>query len=465
MVLELGKNRSRRPRRLFGKLSIRRKVAFALLLSFVFTLPTAILSLLYLSTLFVGINTITEHDVKLGQQVSELKIIMLDIQRDERNYIMFGNDKEQKVIEDKIERAKTIIGEIRTIVPVDDLDAVNVMLNHLVVYSNTFNILVEHITNNPPQEETLKKIRAAFSEKFSDFQSVYRRILKDLERASSAERDSILAKANEYLDGFSIDLLLNNAASSDHSVLTSSIRENLENSRQSFLTAADVLGDKSWSYMEAHKESNLRLNARARRNIIVVLILTLIMCFLIVTYFPRYIVKPITSLNQTFRKAEAGDFDAQAHIRSKDEIADLAVSYNRMMSHLKHYDELKTAKITTQKRSIDRLLENLDVPVCILTENLRATYYNTLFVNLFGSSIPSKAPELGLEITKIPEMEDLVKELKATINQARNMFVYHHTCRDGSVQDVKGQLVRDHIMNLVSIILVGVTEKNAGGGS
>ena len=414
MAREPDKNRRRQPRRLFGKLSIRRKIAFALLLSFVFTLPSAILSLLYLSNLTVGINTITERDVKLGRQVSELKLIMMDIRRDERNYIMSGNKKEQDSIETNIDRARTVIGEIRSIVPVDDLETVDELRNHLTVYSNTFKILIDHIADNPPQEETQNS---------------------------------------------------STTAPSDHSVLPSSIRENLENSRQSLLEDASVLGEKSWSYMEAHKESNLRLDARARRNIIFVIILTSLMCVLIVTYFPRYIVKPITSLNQTFRRVEAGDFDAQAHIRSKDELADLAVSYNRMMSRLKQYDELKTAKITTQKRSIDRLLENLDVPACILAGNLRATYYNALFANLFGSSTPSKAPEPGLEITKIPDMDDLVKELKANINHARNTFMYHQTRRDGSVQVLKGQFVRDHVMNLVSIVLVGVTEKNAGGGS
>ncbi|MCE5249081.1 HAMP domain-containing protein [bacterium] len=443
-------------KRFIGRLSIRRRIAIAILMSFIIILPSVSLSLFYFSGLLRGIKTITENDVRLGRMASDLTLIMLDIRRDERNYRMFGNPTERTGIEEKIARTKSLVSEAYKITPVQDQDIINNLSDHFTVYSNSFNMLVEHITENPPEEEVLKRARTQFSQKLLDFQTTYLKILTEIEKASPAQRDSVLSRANENLS----DIFLNFATSESQTMQPSYIQENLENSRQDFLETAHSLAEKSWENMEAHKEESLRIEARAKRNIISVLIVTGLFCILMVTYIPRYIVRPITSLNRIFRKAEEGDYYARAVVQSNDEVGDLAVSYNQMMNRLRGYDELKTKKIASQKRSVDRLLENINVPICILNDKLFATYYNTLFANLFVSIIAPKPPAAGLDFSKIHEMGKFVEELRKKILHAENEFVLATTLPDGTGKTFKGRLVRDHVMSLESIILVGAAVKN-----
>lgn len=111
-------------------------------------------------------------------------------------------------------------------------------------------------------------------------------------------------------------------------------------------------------------------------------------------------------------KAQEGDFKACAPVPSNDEIGDLADSYNQMMERLRMYDVLKTKKIASQKRAFDRFLKNLEVPACIVTKDIMAVFYNAAFATIFGSSVPSKAPEGGLELKQIKTMSSFVEDIR-----------------------------------------------------
>ena len=178
-----------------------------------------------------------------------------------------------------------------------------------------------------------------------------------------------------------------------------------------------------------------------------------------VTSLPRKIVKPITSLNQILKKAGEGDFKTQAEILTDDEIGDLAKTYNLFIERLQLYDDLKTQKISSQKRILDRLLENLELPVCILTADFNTFFYNSSFSNIFGSSIPPRPPEGGLEIEKIDPMKDFVEKLQKNISTSANNFFFDITGTDDTVITVKGRCVRNADMELESIIIIGVSEK------
>ena len=68
-----------------SRLSIRRKITIAILLSFILIFPTALLSLHYQSSILQEINIIIEQDVALGRYASDISMIMLDIRRNARN--------------------------------------------------------------------------------------------------------------------------------------------------------------------------------------------------------------------------------------------------------------------------------------------------------------------------------------------------------------------------------------------
>jgi len=433
----------------FMRLTLQWKIALSILSAFVMVLPSVSLSLFYFTNLLDGLTVITERDVKLGRTATDLSLVMHDIGRHERNFRMFGGRTERESVEKLIARADSIIRDTRATASPGERDILTELSGHLDMYSNSFMMLVEHIAAHPPETSDAQKAR--LSKRLGAFQSIYRKILADLEKASPAERDSILVKAEHDLDIFSLDLL----AMSGDQEQPSYIKENLETSRKLFLTKADELSRRSWENMRLHREETRQVEARAKRNIISVLILTGLVSIFMILYLPKYIIHPISSLNRVFRKAEEGDLKAFAHIHSHDEIGDLAMSYNRMLERLAAFDDLKTRKIASQKRAFDRFVENLDMPVCILSIEFVALFYNAAFASLFGKSVPLKPPDNGWDAKKSESMTSLVEALKARVAENINNFLIEFEDIDGNPVRMKGRVVRNSLMEPESIVLIG----------
>lgn len=439
-------------------MSLRRKITAAILVTFVLTLPTVSMSIFYFSGLLEKINIIIEQDVTLGRMANDLSVTMLDIQRYERNYRVFGTSAERQSVKRLVADAESMLHHIQEIAPNTEQQLVKELSDHLSIYSNTFDMLADHISAHPP-EDRIKKIRTRFSKNLSDFQSKYREILTELDRVTDAERDSIIARTTESMDALSFDRLFDIETSTDESTQPFYIQENLDNSSQAFLETAYNLAEKSWENMLTHRNESFSIEARAKRNIIFILIVTGIICIFMVTLLPRNIVRPITSLIQALNKAREGDFSAQAHIQTNDEIGDLATSYNYVIERFRHYDDLKTRKIASQKRTMDRLLENLQLPVCIVSPELNASYYNHAFADIFGTAIPPKPPDGGMDLEKIESMNDFTEQLKKKIEGGTNNFFLTVTSQDGKSFTLKGRLVLNAVMEPESIVLIEVPEE------
>lgn len=437
---------------LFIRLSLQWKIALSILFTFIIVLPAVSLSLFYSTSLLDRLTIVIDQDVKLGRSASEMSLTMLDIRRYERNYRMFGSDTERESVERLVAHAESLVIASRGIVPRSERDIINELANYLDIYSNSFMMLVEHISQNPPQTTESQRLR--LSRRLNDFQTTYRNIITLLDKANTAERDSILYKAGRDIDAFSLDML----AITDNTGQPSYIQENLERSRQGFLDNAKVLGDRSWDNMQRHRMESLQVEARAKRNIISVLLVTGLICIFMIFYLPRYIVRPITSLNRVFKRAEGGDLKAFAPVVSNDEIGDLARSYNRMIERLSSFDSLKTQKIISQKRAFDRFLEALNIPACILTNDFIAVYYNAEFASLFGEHIPPKSPEGGLDIRQYESMGDFYDEVKQKLGEiSNNIVVTFHGHSDVPIK-MRGRIVRNALMKLESIVLIGFPE-------
>lgn len=55
------------------------------------------------------------------------------------------------------------------------------------------------------------------------------------------------------------------------------------------------------------------------------------------TFFIRKFLSPLTTIVQLMRKVESGDLDVQAPVQTQDEIGYLALSFNRMVNHLRQF--------------------------------------------------------------------------------------------------------------------------------
>jgi len=442
--------------RYFSSLSIRRRITYTILITFILILPAVVLSLFYFSGLLDEIEIIIETDFRVGKMANDLSMSMLDIRRYERNYILFGSSAEREKTEQLIAHIDSVLIIIQKIAPDNEEETVRELVDHFTIYSNSFRMLVEHIQQFPP-EDRINTIRKKFAQNFSEFLSNYRHILSMLDTVSDAKRDSIIAAASERLDAASFERLFDIESPTEQSGQPSYIRENLEASRAAFLAVAQTLSEQSWQTVLSRKDESRRIEARAKRNILSVLILTGIISIFLITMLPVRIVRPITIFNRVLKKAGTGDFSAQAPVYTHDEIGELAANYNEVMERLRIYDKLKTVKIAAQKRIMDRLLESISIPVCIVTINQVATFYNAAFANMFGPGIPSIPPEGGLNIRYTEGLGQFSDILQENLSSSKNNVFFEVKGHDGALHPFKGRLVRNAVMELESIIIIGIT--------
>jgi len=442
-----------------GHFSIRGRIALAILLTYILVLPAVSLSLVYLTDLISSMTVITEQDARLARMANDLSFTMIDMQRYEKNYRIFGSEVDHNNIRHLIAHSDSIIQIARKTAPESAQEIVNEISKKLDSYINSFNMLVVHIHENPP-EKRIERIRNRLNQDFGEFEKHFNEIRSQLDRMSpSAERDSVLAEAARFIDVFSIDQIVNFNTPTGIPIEASFIQISLDTTRQEFLEKTHRFEAMNWSNMQIHKKESIRIEARAKRNIISILLLTGIICFFMIVMLPVYIIRPIASLNAVLRRCSEGNFEIPV-IKSHDEIGELASSYTDVIEKLRLYDDLKTKKIASQKRFVDRLLENLSVPVCILNKNLTAQYYNTIFANIFGPSVFPKAPEGGLDITRIPEMKEFTEEVRKRSQHPNNDFTLSVKAQDGHPVSFKGRLVRNSVMSLETIVIVGTSEKN-----
>ncbi|MBC8046894.1 MAG: HAMP domain-containing protein [Fimbriimonadaceae bacterium] len=111
-------------------------------------------------------------------------------------------------------------------------------------------------------------------------------------------------------------------------------------------------------------------------------------CFLVVfTFiinFPGYIANPIRHLTESIKEIANKKYDRRLHFNSKDEFGDLAHAFNRMAEKLEEYDSSNVAKLLTEKKRIDAIINNMSDPVIGLDENKKIIFANKEAIKVIG---------------------------------------------------------------------------------
>jgi HAMP domain-containing protein len=92
------------------------------------------------------------------------------------------------------------------------------------------------------------------------------------------------------------------------------------------LSVASVISDS-----ELHEEAN-----SMRNTIIIIAVIAILVAVLVCYWIARRITKPIKDLQAAADKVSKGETDVAIDIKSKDEVGDLAESFNRMMQAVKY---------------------------------------------------------------------------------------------------------------------------------
>lgn len=166
------------------------------------------------------------------------------------------------------------------------------------------------------------------------------------------------------------------------------------------------------------------LQKRAQISMLLVIAAALILAILLELIFSDFIVKPIEILKQASEKMSSGDLSQKISIKSKDEIGQLAESFNEMAEKLK--DSMKniegkvaerTRELEKMKAQDDALLESIGDGVIATDKNSIILFINKAAIEMLGLEKTDYAGKMLIDYVKMKD--ELGKEI---IKEARPMI-------------------------------------------
>ncbi len=140
-----------------------------------------------------------------------------------------------------------------------------------------------------------------------------------------------------------------------------------------------------------------------------------IIAFTLLFNLPANIADPIQELTESIKQIAAGDYTQRVQFKSGSEFGELADSFNVMAKKLEEFNKSSLAKLITEKRRIDTLINNMHDPVIGLDEDKKVLFANEESLKITGLKpgeiIGKSALELSLNNDLIRSlMQDVVAD-------------------------------------------------------
>lgn len=142
-----------------------------------------------------------------------------------------------------------------------------------------------------------------------------------------------------------------------------------------------------------------------------------LIAFVLVFNLPANIADPIQELTQRIKNIAAGDYSQRVHFKSGSEFGELASSFNTMAEKLSEYNNSNLARLMTEKRRIETLINNMHDPVIGLDEENKILFANEEALKISGLTAKEVLGKPALELSV---NNDLIRSLMQEILAGKN---------------------------------------------
>lgn len=105
--------------------------------------------------------------------------------------------------------------------------------------------------------------------------------------------------------------------------------------------------------------------------------LCLIIALTLLVFMPKNIVKPISDFTQSIQHIAERNYSERINLKRNDEFKKMAEAFNVMAEKLQEYNNSNLAKVLTEKKRIEALINNIHEPVIGLDEDLKILFMNS----------------------------------------------------------------------------------------
>jgi len=219
------------------------------------------------------------------------------------------------------------------------------------------------------------------------------------------------------------------------------IKQRLTNSVENIQRVAQLLNEKGQQRLQINRLETEKFSARAKRNIVTVILLTFMISIYLIFIFPARIVKPISTVINMVRQAESGNYDISIPSASRDEVGELATFLNRMMRQVKEHDLLKTRKIAQQQRKVETIANAVREGVLILNHEREIAVINKILQQTTGWGHET----VGKPLKKVDYEGELTKLVNIVATLPDNMLERRVTFKNLDEIEIQ-QMVRLHAL-------------------
>jgi methyl-accepting chemotaxis protein len=302
--------------------SLRRRVAYSLVVVRVILFPVIAMSVYYLLEIGWLVDRIVSFDAPAATLAQQASIQMLEARHSERNYLLLYDPASLQASRDSMQKIEQILVTIRDLHPSDE-ELTNQTLDALHRYNQRFEAAVTAI--GEPGQAPADRVDA-----------VLMTYEKDLDE---------LIKSNRYKTRAQLVDELRNRVGSFDAQITKTVQEgnpalrhitvDLQNSGQEVLQLTSTMEKRSWSRVEYDHRKARRMISRAEWALTIVSAITVLVSVWVSFVLPQQVVKPLISLKDAVDHAAAGNYEIDFDIQGEGEVVQLANSIRLLIAHMR----------------------------------------------------------------------------------------------------------------------------------
>lgn len=401
--------------------SAKNQIRIILFLVAILCLTISFISLLYINEMSNRIKMIVDEDAKMADLGEYLSIQMLEARRDEKNFVIYQDTVYIQNNIQKIDQMHKIIAGIHP-QALDYHTLLDSIASELSIYQNNIQNLKKILQEDP---RTLSRLQRQLQ--------TYERDLAQLKNSNEASS----------VDQLQLAIM---SVSSKLSSERTALFMDLKTVGDRIQTLGQNIADQANLSLVKHSNDGIRYSIKAQRNIFTLLFLITFILVYVIYALPRRIFAPYNRIIRALEAIGRGETDTKLPIfKKRSEFSDLSDAFQEAVYKLQTFGAMKTDKIVSIQRNLNRLLEEIDEAVVILSADFLIKTLNKSAKSLFDvdsdllghpfSRIDVVWQQIDNELKNIEKTGRFEKPLKGKIAQ-KNLVVLPIMSPTGKLESI-----------------------------
>jgi PAS domain-containing protein len=317
--------------------SLRRQITYGVAVSSALLLPVVLLALAYLGRIQTMIEEPLVQDSERVRLVGELRDQIERLRTSEEAFVIFGDSSfldENRAASAQILQI-AVTGQRLGAGATADFAA-------LRAPANRYREAMEAIARSRDRAPDLSP-PALLLTVVMEYSKDARALITSIGREEDPEmRRALIRRARAELGdlyGYAVPAI------ADLDPRLGSLLGSLQDGHRRLETAAAELGAQTRADLDARLRDAARIGGHGRRDLVAVLLLTVVAVALVAVVVPRCAVAPLGRLLATLRRAAEGDYAGTSDAFAEDEIGEIAETLNRVLHRVRTFDGLKTRRL------------------------------------------------------------------------------------------------------------------------